>query len=78
MSTISIQLPHSLQAKATEAAQQDGISLDQFIATAIAEKLSAFMTLDYIQRRAQRSSPQAFEDALSEIPDVEPEDYDKL
>ncbi len=78
MSTISIQLPHSLQVKAKEVAQQDGVSLDQFIATALAEKLSAFMTLDYIRQRAQRSSQEAFEQALLEIPDVEPEAYDML
>lgn len=78
MSTISVHLPHSLERKVQEVAQQDGISLDQFIATAIAEKLSALMTVDYLRQRAERSSQKAFEQALSEIPDVEPEDYDKL
>jgi len=78
MSTISVNLPHSLQSKITELAQQDGISLDQFIATAIAEKLSALMTVDYLRQRAARSSQDAFEQALLEIPDVEPEEYDTL
>ena len=78
MSTISVNLPHSLQSKITELAQQDGISLDQFIATAIAEKLSALMTVDYLRQRAAQSSQDAFEQALLEIPDVEPEEYDTL
>ena len=78
MSTISIQLPHSLDIKVREVAQQDGVSIDQFIATALAEKLSAFMTVDYIRQRAKRSSQKAFEHALLEIPDVEPEAYDRL
>jgi len=78
MSLISIQLPHSLHIKASEVAHLDGISIDQFIATAIAEKLSVFMTLAYLRNRAVRSSSQAFEEALSEIPDVEPEEYDRL
>jgi len=78
MSKISVHLPHSLHTKVKEVAQQDGISPDQFIATAIAEKLSALLTVDYLRQRADRSSQEAFERALSEIPDVEPEEYDKL
>lgn len=78
MNAIRIHLPHSLHIKVQEVAQQDGISLDQFIATAIAEKLSALMTVDYLRQRAERSSQEAFDHALSEIPDVEPEEYDKL
>ncbi len=78
MGLISIQLPHSLHRKAGEAAQSDGISIDQFIATAVAEKLSVFMTLDYLRNRADRSSDHAFKQALSEIPDTEPAEYDRL
>ncbi len=78
MSTVSIHLPHSLQHKVEEVAQKDGISFDQFVASAVAEKLSAFLTADYLRQRAERSSQDAFEQALAEIPDVEPEAYDKL
>ena len=78
MSTVRVHLPHPLHTKVKEVAQQDGISLDQFIATAAAEKLSALMTADYLRQRAERSSQKAFEQALSEIPDVEPEEHDKL
>jgi hypothetical protein len=78
MSTVSIHLPHPLHHKVEEVAQQDGISLEQFIASAVAEKLSALLTADYLRHRAERSSQEAFERALTEIPDVEPEDYDTL
>lgn len=78
MSTVSIYLPHSLKHKAEEVAQQDGISFDQFVASAVAEKLSALLTADYLRQRAERSSQDAFEQGLAEIPDVEPEDYDTL
>ncbi len=78
MSTVSIHLPHSVQHKAEEVAQQDGISFDQFVASAVAEKVSAFLTTDYLRQRAERSSQDAFEHALAEIPDIEPEDYDTL
>jgi hypothetical protein len=78
MSTVSVRLPHSLKSRAEEMACQDGISLDQFVASAVAEKLSALLTADYLRQRADRSSQEAFEQALKEIPDVEPEDYDRL
>jgi len=42
------------------------------------EKLSCLTTLDYLHKRSDRSSQKAFENALSEVPDIEPEDYDKL
>ena len=40
--------------------------------------MSALMTLEYLEKRAKRSSEEKFEKALQAIPDVEPEDYDKL
>uniref|UniRef100_Q3AT57 Toxin-antitoxin system HicB family antitoxin n=1 Tax=Chlorobium chlorochromatii (strain CaD3) TaxID=340177 RepID=Q3AT57_CHLCH len=78
MSTINIQLPNSLHIKMQEVARQNGVSLDQFIATAIAEKLAALMTVNYLRERTERSSQEDFERALSEIPDVAPEEFDKL
>ena len=41
MSTLSLRLPDSLHEKVRELAAQDGISINQFIATAMAEKMSA-------------------------------------
>ena len=78
MHTIQIQLPDSLYKQIRTAAEHDGISLDQFLVTAAAEKLAALQTIDYLRQRAARSSQTTFEEALSEIPDVEPEEYDKL
>jgi hypothetical protein len=59
-------------------AQQDGISIDQFIATAVAEKIAALMTVEYLQERAKRGSREKFEAVLVKVPDVEPEEFDRL
>jgi hypothetical protein len=59
-------------------AQQDGISLDQFIATAVAEKVAALMTVEYLQERAKRGSRGKFEAVLAKVPDVESEEFDRL
>ena len=78
MSTISLRLPDSLHKRIRELANDDGISINQFISTAAAEKLAALMTVEYLEKRAQRGNRERFEAALARLPDVEPEDYDKL
>jgi hypothetical protein len=55
MSTMSLRLPESLHEKAREMAEREGISINQLVATALAEKLAALMTVDYLQERASRA-----------------------
>jgi hypothetical protein len=78
MSTISLRLPDSLHRQIRELAAREGISINQFISTAAAEKMAALMTVEYLEERAQRGSREKFEAALARLPDVEPDDYDKL
>ncbi len=78
MSAISLRLPNSIHNKVREVAQQEGTSINSFIATALAEKLSALLTKEYLEMRAEKSSEEKFQKALSEIPDIEPAQYDKL
>jgi uncharacterized protein (DUF1778 family) len=78
MSTISLRLPDSLHEQIRKLANVDGISINQFISTAAAEKLAALMTVDYLEERAKRGTRQRFEAALKRLPDVEPPDDDKL
>ena len=40
MSTISLRLPESLHKQVRELAKKEGISINQFLATAVAEKMS--------------------------------------
>ena len=54
MSTVSLNLPESLYKHVCKLAQQDGTSLDQFIATAVAEKVAALTTVEYLRERAKR------------------------
>ena len=78
MSTLSVRLPNSLHARLRELARQEGVSMNQFIATAVAEKVSALMTADYLEERAARADRSAFEHVLARVPDVEPEEDDRL
>jgi hypothetical protein len=78
MSTLSVRLPASLHRQIRRLAQQEGISINQFISTAAAEKMAALMTLDYLEERAKRGSRKKFDAALAKLPDVEPESRDRL
>ncbi len=78
MSTLSLRLPKSLHERARTLAQQEGVSINQLIATALAEKISALDTIGYLKERAARSSREAFLDALSKVPDAEPVPGDGL
>jgi hypothetical protein len=78
MSTMSLRLPESLHKQVKELAQQEGISINQFVATAVAEKMSALLTEEYLEKRARRGSRERYEAALKEVPDCEPDDWDRL
>ncbi|MDQ4078465.1 MAG: toxin-antitoxin system HicB family antitoxin [Chloroflexota bacterium] len=78
MSTLSVQLPESLHQGIKDVAQREGISMNQFIVTAVAEKLSALLTEEYLQERAGRASRERYDAALPQVPDVEPEAYDRV
>ena len=70
MSSLSVRLPDSLHDKVRELARRDGVSINQFIATAVAEKTSALLTVDYLEQRARRADPDLFRRLLSRVPDV--------
>ncbi|MEY3613077.1 MAG: hypothetical protein RJB14_2799 [Pseudomonadota bacterium] len=54
-SNYALRLPLSLKAGAEKVAREDGTTLNQFIVSAVAEKLSAMKTADYFAQRAQRA-----------------------
>jgi hypothetical protein len=78
MSTLSLRLPDSLHDGVRKLAKQDNISINQFVATALAEKMSALTTETYLIERAKQGNKQKFEHALSKIKDIEPDKDDAL
>ncbi len=78
MSTISLRLPESLHATARALAEQEEISLNQLITLALAEKISALTTEEYLGQRAARGSRKKFRQALNRVANVEPEEQDRL
>ncbi len=77
MSALSIRLPESLHKYAKEYAAQEGISVNQLISTALAEKLSALATEDFLELRAKRGSRRKFDAVLTKVPGVAPDAPDR-
>lgn len=77
MSTISVRLPDSLHSMAKALASQDNASMNQFIASAVAEKVSALATESYLRERAERGSASKFQAALEAVPAQKPQDFDQ-
>ena len=61
-----------------EFAHKEGVSINQFISTAVAEKMSALSVEDYLEARAQKGSKSRLKKLLKKVPDVEPEEYDRI
>ena len=68
MSTLTIHLPDSIRAEAESLSRRDGISLEQFLATAAAEKVSALKTVDFLREEAAQGSKEDWDFVLSRVP----------
>jgi len=78
MSAISLRLSDSLHRQVRDLAQREGVSINQLISTAVAEKLSALLTQEYLEERAQRGSRRKFDRATRRIRDVDPIPGDEM
>ncbi len=72
MSAITIRLPNSVHQKIKELAARDEISVNQFIASAAAEKMASYLTLDYLREQARQGRRPDFEQFLALVPDQAP------
>lgn len=78
MSTLSLRIPESLHNRVKQLASEDKVSINQFITSALAEKISALETGRYLEERGKRGNADKFRKVLSKIPDTETDVFDKL
>jgi hypothetical protein len=78
MSTMSLRLPESLHQKVRELADREGVSINQLVTTALAEKISALLTQEYLEARAARGSREKFLEVLEKVPLADPDPGDAL
>ncbi|MCF7963935.1 MAG: toxin-antitoxin system HicB family antitoxin [Methylobacter tundripaludum] len=78
MTQLSITIPDSIYNGVRTLAAQENISIDQFVALALGEKVSALMTEDYLLRRAQRGRRDKFLAVLDAAPNIDPIEEDRI
>lgn len=72
MSALSLRLPESIHRHIREIAKKEGVSINQFISSAVSEKVSALMTEDYLINRAKRAKKKDFGKILTKVPNRKP------
>jgi len=78
MSNLTVRLPDSLHERLKMLAQAEGVSINQFMVLAAAEKMSALETEDFLTQEAKKGSAKRLKKTLRRMPDVEPEEHDRL
>ena len=72
MTALTIRLPDSVHLRIKELAARVGVSVNQFIASAAAEKMASVMTLDYLRKEAAQGRRADFLAVLDRAPDIPP------
>jgi len=78
MNTLTVQLPESLHRSIQALVDREGYSIDQFLASAAAEKMAALTTLDFLRREAAQGRRQDFEEFLAAVPHGAVSETDRL
>lgn len=78
-SRIPLQLPASLTDTAIRLARQDGVSLNQWIVSAVARKTGTVETAeDFLRERAEGATAGDLTRCLDMAPDIPPDPQDEL
>ena len=72
MSALSLRLPNSIHRHIKEIASDEGVSINQFISSAVSEKISAITTETYLAQRAKRAKKSNFSEILAKVPNHTP------
>lgn len=76
-SSYPLKMPNSVKAAAARLAKADGVSLNQFIAVAVAEKVGTLETADeFLRRRAAKAKPADLLKYLRGAPNTTPSKED--
>ena len=77
MNALTIRLPASLHQNIKDLAKREGMSVNQFIASAAAEKMASVLTIEHLHREAAAGRREDFERFLGAVPDAEPQGGDE-
>ncbi len=77
MTALTVRLPNSVHQKIKQLALREGISVNQFIACAVSEKMASVLTLDFLKSEAAKGNRSDFIDYLSKVQDATTQVTDK-
>jgi hypothetical protein len=77
-STYPLRLPRSVKAEVERRAKADGVSVNQFVATAVAEKLAVMDTAAFFAERRERADFAAFDRLMRRKPGEAPRPEDTI
>ena len=77
MTAVKIMLPEDVERKVSELAESQHITIEELMTMALMEKLSTIRD-PYLEERAKLGQREDFDAFLAQVPDVPPDDYDKL
>ncbi|PIU85408.1 MAG: toxin-antitoxin system HicB family antitoxin [Deltaproteobacteria bacterium CG06_land_8_20_14_3_00_44_19] len=72
MSALSLRLPGSIHRHIREIARNEGVSINQFVSSAVSEKISAIMTENYLKSRAKKAKKSDLKKILDTVPKRKP------
>ena len=78
VSTYPLRMPASLKAAVARISKEDGTSINQFVTTAIAEKISAMKTAEFFAKHARNADIEAARRLLRRVGGQPPEPRDRL
>lgn len=78
MSTLNISIPDSVRSRIEFFAGEDGVSIEHFVATVLAQRVAVADADSYIRKRAMRGSPERLMELLSTAPDLPPDSQDQI
>jgi len=78
MTALTVRLPNSVHQKVRELAEREDISVNQFIASAVSEKMASVLTIDFLKSESAKSNRSDFDYFLSMVPNNAPLSGDEL
>jgi hypothetical protein len=78
MTIIQAQIPDDLFQQLQSRAEQENLPIEQVISNALAAQISLWGQQNYLQQRAQQGSWAHFQQVLAQVPNVEPDEGDRL
>lgn len=75
---MNITVPDSIRSRVEEFAREDGVSVDDFVATVLSQRVAVANADSYVRNRASRGGAEKLIELLEKAPDAEPMESDRI